>query len=38
MPRRITVLVVNPKFPVRSVPQLIDYLSHRPGKVDYASG
>ena len=33
-----SVLVVNPKFPVRSVPQLIDYLTHRPGKVDYASG
>ena len=30
------VLVVNPKLPVKSVPELIAYLKSQPGKVGYA--
>jgi tripartite-type tricarboxylate transporter receptor subunit TctC len=33
-----SVLAVNPRFPVRSVRELIDYAARNPGKVDYASG
>jgi tripartite-type tricarboxylate transporter receptor subunit TctC len=31
------VLAVNPKFPVRSVRELIDYAAKHPGKVDFSS-
>jgi tripartite-type tricarboxylate transporter receptor subunit TctC len=31
------ILVVNPKLPVRSVGQLIDYANANPGKITYAS-
>ncbi len=31
------ILVVNPKLPVKSVPELIAYLKQNPGKVNYAS-
>jgi tripartite-type tricarboxylate transporter receptor subunit TctC len=31
------VLVVNPKLPVKSIPELIAYLKQNPGKVNYAS-
>jgi tripartite-type tricarboxylate transporter receptor subunit TctC len=33
-----SVLAVNPKFPARSVRELIDYAARNPGAVDYASG
>ncbi len=33
-----SVLVVNPKLPVRTLAELIDYLKRNPGKLDYASG
>ncbi len=31
------ILVINPSLPARSVPELVDYLRARPGKVFYAS-
>lgn len=31
------VLIVNPKLPVHSVKELIDYVKARPGKVNYGS-
>lgn len=31
------VLVVNPKLPVRTLKEFIDYVKARPGKIDYAS-
>src|SRR5262245_9441800 len=31
------ILVVNPKLPVRSVPDLIRYIKERPGKLSYSS-
>jgi tripartite-type tricarboxylate transporter receptor subunit TctC len=31
------VLVVNPKLPVHSVPELVSYLKEHPGKLAYAS-
>ncbi len=31
------VLAANPKFPVRSVPELLDYAKKNPGKVDFSS-
>ena len=31
------ILVVNPSLPARSVPELVEYLKARPGKVFYAS-
>ena len=31
------VLVVNPAFPARTLPELIAYVKQNPGKVDYAS-
>ncbi len=33
-----TILVVNPKLPVKSVPELIEYLKAHPGTVNMASG
>ncbi|HZQ60656.1 MAG TPA: tripartite tricarboxylate transporter substrate binding protein [Casimicrobiaceae bacterium] len=35
--REPSVLVVNPKLPVHSVKEFIDYVKARPGQVDYAS-
>jgi tripartite-type tricarboxylate transporter receptor subunit TctC len=35
--REPAVLVVHPKLPVRSLPELIAYVKERPGQVDYAS-
>lgn len=31
------ILVINPKAPFRTVPQLIDYAHRNPGKLNYAS-
>ena len=31
------LLVVNPKIPVKSVAELVDYLKQNPGKLNYAS-
>ena len=33
-----TILVVNPSLPVKSVPELIEYLKAHPGQVNMASG
>src|ERR1700744_42003 len=33
-----TILVVNPKLPVKTVPELIAYLKEHPGTVNMASG
>ena len=33
-----TILVVNPSLPVKSVPELIDYLKAHPGTINMASG
>jgi len=33
-----TILVVNPSLPVKSVPELIEYLKAHPGTVNMASG
>src|SRR5580698_720737 len=33
-----TILVVNPKLPVKSVPELIEYLKAHPGTINMASG
>jgi tripartite-type tricarboxylate transporter receptor subunit TctC len=35
--RTPNVLVINPQFPVKSVPELIAYLKANPGKVTFAS-
>ena len=31
------ILVVDPKLPIRSVPELIAYVKERPGKISYSS-
>src|SRR5256885_9298273 len=31
------LLIVNPKLPVKTVPELVDYLKKNEGKVDYGS-
>jgi tripartite-type tricarboxylate transporter receptor subunit TctC len=35
--REPSVLVVNPRMPVRTLREFIDYVKARPGKIDYAS-
>ncbi|MDB5857475.1 MAG: hypothetical protein JWQ76_1164, partial [Ramlibacter sp.] len=35
--REPSVLVVNPKLPVHSIREFIDYVKARPGQLDYAS-
>jgi tripartite-type tricarboxylate transporter receptor subunit TctC len=37
MVRTPTVLVVNPSFPARTVPELITYAKGHPGKINFAS-
>lgn len=32
------ILVINPKLPVQSVQELVDYAKKNPGKLNYASG
>jgi tripartite-type tricarboxylate transporter receptor subunit TctC len=36
--RGFGVLVVNPSFPIRNVPEFIAYAKTNPGKINYASG
>jgi tripartite-type tricarboxylate transporter receptor subunit TctC len=36
--RGFGVLVVNPSFPIRNVPEFIAYAKANPGKINYASG
>jgi tripartite-type tricarboxylate transporter receptor subunit TctC len=31
------ILVINPSLPIRTVPELIDYLKERPGKISFSS-
>jgi tripartite-type tricarboxylate transporter receptor subunit TctC len=33
-----TILVVNPSLPVKTVPELIDYIKAHPGQINMASG
>src|SRR5262245_2385577 len=32
------VMVINPSFPIKSVPELIDHAKANPRKISYASG
>jgi tripartite-type tricarboxylate transporter receptor subunit TctC len=36
--RGFGVLVVNPSFPIRNIPEFIAYAKANPGKINYASG
>jgi tripartite-type tricarboxylate transporter receptor subunit TctC len=36
--RETTVMVVNPSFPARTVPEFVAYAKANPGKINFASG
>ena len=38
MSRETTVMVINPSFPAKTVPEFIAYAKANPGKINFASG